>query len=119
MTDKELIQQRIDELQEKINSAHQTGKTYRAINKIIDELFNNPIGTQVRLTDIDGNNDPDSLREFVNKFAMRMTRDFPETFFKVTYPAPSVAIAIRLTETYQEVAKKRLAQWKEKLAKLD
>ena len=54
MTDKELIQQRIDELQEKINSAHQTGKTYRAINNIIDELFNNPIGTQVRLTDIDG-----------------------------------------------------------------
>ena len=64
MTDKELIQQRIDELQEKINSAHQTGKTYRAINNIIDELFNNPIGTQVRLTDIDGNNDYDSLTEF-------------------------------------------------------
>lgn len=63
MTDKELIQQRIDELQEKINSAHQTGKTYRAINNIIDELFN-PIGTQVRLIDIDGNNDSDSLREF-------------------------------------------------------
>ena len=63
MTDKELIQQRIDELQEKINSAHQTGKTYRAINDIIDELFN-PIGTQVRLTDIDGNNDSDSLTEF-------------------------------------------------------
>jgi len=48
-----------------------------------------------------------------------MRRDFPDTAFRITYPAPGVAIVTRTTETYQETAKKRLEQWKKKLAEME
>jgi hypothetical protein len=114
MSDKELIQQRIDELEENIKNGHQTGKTYRVINKIIDDLFNMPIGTQ-----IDVNDEKDDVKELVNKLSLRLIRDFPETDFKIVYPAPGVVKIIRLSETYQEIAKKRLKQWQNKLKEME
>ena len=51
MTDKEIIQGRIDELENNIRKGRSTGKTYRAINAVIEELFNKPIGSQIHLID--------------------------------------------------------------------
>ena len=120
MNDKEIIQSRIDELEDNIKKGRATGKTYKAINAAIDELFNKPIGSQIHLVDDEYTaKNPVLLKQFAMKFAQRMQRDFPDTYFKITYPAPGVAIAIRTTETYQELAKKRLEQWKEKLKEMN
>ena len=51
MTDKEMIQSRINELEDNILKGRSTGKTYRAINTAIEELFNKPIGSQIHLID--------------------------------------------------------------------
>jgi hypothetical protein len=114
-TDKELIQERIKELETAIAGGRQTGKTYRAINTAIEELFNKPIGSQIALVDTDTDKDNKKLHEFADLFAKRMQRDFPGTYFRIVYPKPHTAIAIRTSETYQETAKKRLEQWKKKL----
>lgn len=114
-TDKELIQERIKELEKVIAGGRQTGKTYRAINTAIEELFNKPIGSQIALVDTDTDKDNKKLHEFADLFAKRMQRDFPGIYFRILYPKPNVAIAIRTSETYQETAKKRLEQWKKKL----
>lgn len=117
-TDKELVQERINELEHNIACGRQTGKTYRAINAAIEELFSKPIGSQIVLVDAGTDKNDAELRSFTKLFAERMRRDFPNTFFKISYPAPHTAIAIRLTETYQETAKKRLEQWKKKLTEM-
>jgi len=119
MNDKELIQQRIDELENSIRSSRQTGKTYRAINKVIDDLFNNPAGTQIDLIDTNTESDTNALKEFISKVSQRLVRDFPDTDFKIIYPMPGVAKIIRLSETYQEIARKRLKQWKDKLKEME
>ena len=120
MTDKEMIQSRIDELEDNIKKGRKTGKTYRAINAAIEELFTKPIGSQIHLIDDEYTaKNPALLKQFANKFAQRMQRDFPDTYFKITYPAPGIAIAVRTSETYQEVAKKRLEQWKQKLEEMN
>ena len=120
MTDKEIIQGRIDELENNIRKGRSTGKTYRAINAAIEELFNKPIGSQIHLIDDEYTmKNPILLKQFANKFAQRMQRDFPETYFKIIYPAPGVAIAVITSETYQEIANKRLAQWKQKLEEMN
>ena len=117
-TEKELIQDRINELEYNIHIGRRSGKTYRAINRIIDELFNKPIGTKIALVDAVPFDGEQSLHLFAKQFSDRMRRDFPETHFKITYPQPGLAVAVRLSETYQETAKKRLAQWKNKLNEL-
>ena len=117
MTDKELIQSRIDELNANIQSAKSTGKTYRAINKCIEELFTQPIGSQIHL--IDNPENKDTLKSFVSVFTKRMMNDFPDTDFKITYPSPGVAVVVRTSETYQEIARKRVKEWEDKLKKMD
>ena len=119
MTDQELIQQRIDEIQGHLNEGRQTGKTYRAINNCIEELFNKPIGSQIHLIDNPPSKDVDELKEFASKFAKRMQRDFPDVNFKIQYPAPGIVIATRTTETYTETANKRIKQWKKKLEEMN
>lgn len=119
MTDKELVQQRIDELQTHIMEGRQTGKTYRAINNCIEELFSKPIGSKIYLIDNPESTNNDELKSFVNQFAKRMQRDFPDTIFKIQYPAPGTAIATRVSETYTETANKRLKQWKKKLEEMN
>jgi len=114
-TDKELVQERIKELEEAIAGGRSTGKTYRAINAAIEELFNKPIGSQIALVDTKTDTNDAALHEFADLFAKRMQRDFPGTYFRIVYPKPHTAIAIRTSETYQETAKKRLEQWKKKL----
>ena len=118
MTDKELVQQRIDELEQNIRENRKSGRTYRAVNKCIDELFNKPKGSMIHLIDDDPHKDATALRYFANEFAKRMQRDFPDISFKVTYPEPGVAIAVRYTDTYQETARKRVEQWKKKLTEM-
>jgi hypothetical protein len=119
MTDKELVQQRIDELKEHIASGRQTGKTYRAINNIIEELFSKPVGSKIHLIDNPEKKDTESIKSFANEFSKRMVRDFPDTFFKISYPEPGVAVVTRVTETYQEIAAKRLKQWEKKLEEME
>ena len=118
-TDKELVQERINELEQHIAEGRTTGKTYRAINKAIEELLSSPIGSQIHLVDTNTDTDMNALRTFANQFALRMRRDFPEINFRINYPARGVAIATRMSETYQETAKKRLEQWKKKLAEME
>ena len=119
MTDKELIQERIQELENNIKTRKQSGKTYRSINRCIDELFNKPIGDKTTLRDENDFVNESELREFCNLFSARMRRDFPDTYFKITYPSPKVAFVVRKTETYKETAEKRLEQWKKKLNEID
>jgi len=114
-TDAELIQERIDSLRESISSNRQTGKTYRAINNIIDSFFNYPIGTNINLVEEGEPKDYETVSKFVQAFSDRVRRDFPNINFRINYPAPGVATVTRLTKTYQEIAQKRLAQWEEKL----
>ena len=115
---KELIQNRINELELYISSGRLTGKTYRAINKCIDEFFNLPIGSEISLIDNPKNESPESVNTFADKFIKRLRNDFPDVKFKIKYPKPGVAIVIRLSETYQELAKKRIEQWKNKLSEI-
>lgn len=119
MTDKELVQQRIDELTEHISEGRSTGKTYRAINKCIEDFFNKPIGSQIHLIDNPESKNNDELKKFADLFAKRLQRDFPEVIFKIQYPAPGIVIVTRLSETYQETARKRLSQWKKKLEEMN
>lgn len=114
---KQLIQDRINELEINIAGGKQTGKTYKAINNIIDELFTKPLGSQIYL--VDNPKDPDRIKDFANLFAARMRHDFPDTYFKISYPAPGTAIVVRTSETYQELTKKRLEQWKKKLEEMN
>lgn len=117
-TDKELVQERIAELEANIKAGRNTGKTYRVINKIIDDFFNKPIGTKIALVDGKPTNDSIVLQKFILKLVARLKSDFPDMNFKITYEGPGVAFIERTTETYQETAKKRLEQWKVKLAEL-
>ena len=119
MTDKELVQQRIDELTTAISEGRHTGRTYRAINQCIQELFEKPIGSQIALVDNPKSEDNTALKKFVDMFSNRMIRDFPDTYFKIQYPSPGVAIVVRTNETYTEIAKKRISQWKKKLEEMD
>ena len=114
-TDKELVQERIKELETAIVGGRQTGKTYRAVNNAIEELFNRPKGSQIALVDTNTDKDNNALHDFVDLFSKRMQRDFPGTYFRIIYPKPNTAIVIRTSDTYQETAKKRLEQWKKKL----
>lgn len=117
MSDKELIQQRIDELETNIASGKSSGKTYRLVNQIIDNLFSFPIGSQIALVDHDNSeNSRFSLKEM---FTSRMAHDFPDTNFKIVYPAPGVVYVVRTTPTYQELAKDKLNKWKEKLKEMN
>ena len=119
MSDKELIQERISELEHNIEIGKQSGKTYKAINRIIEELFTQPIGSQIALVDNPKSENNDALKSFVSIFSKRMLADFPDVDFKVQYPSPGVAVVVRTSETYQEIAKKRLNQWKDKLKEME
>ena len=115
MTNKELIQQQIDELNRNLMIGRATGKTYRAINRCIEEFFNNPIGTKICLVDDPVSDKQYATYHFVQLFKKRMSNDFPDAEYKISYPKAGIAIVERISETYTEIAKKRIEQWKKKL----
>ena len=117
MSDKELVQQRIDELEAAISAGRSSGRTYRLVSKIIDELFTLPMGSQIQLIDHEGNED--SQIKLKDMLTSRMTHDFPDTVFKIVYPMPNVSYVVRMTPTYQERAKENLKRWKKKLEEMD
>ena len=118
-SDKELIQERINDLKEGISSQRSTGKTYRKINSIIEDLFNNPIGHKIILSDTSPANDFNDLKKFIDKFTKRMKNDFSDINYRITYSGNNQAFVERRTETYQETAKKRLEQWENKLKEME
>ena len=115
MSDKDLVQARIDELNENIKRGKETGKTYRRINSIIEDLFTQPLGSQIHLIDDPKSETNEELKEFVSKFSKRMMNDFPDTSFKISYPSVGVVVVTRTSETYQEIALRRVKEWENKL----
>lgn len=117
MTDKELVQQRIDELTKAISEGKQSGRTYRIVSDIIEKLFTFPIGSQIQL--VDHENNEDSVVKIKEMFTSRMSHDFPGIDFKIIYPAPGVVYVVRQTSTYQEIAQANLIKWKKKLQEME
>lgn len=110
-TDRELIEERIAELEKNIKENRHTGKSYRKASECIDQLLSLPIGSQVLLSEENEKDNSSLIKIFVD----RMRHDFSDINFKLQYPKPGITYAVRMSETYQETAKKRLDGWKKKL----
>lgn len=115
MTDRELIQERINEIESNLAAHKHSGRSTRIVSEAIDLMMSKPIGTQIPLEDHEGGN----IRKLAQMFSTRMGVENPEIDYKIIYPHPGIAYVERKSKNYEEQAREVLAKWKDKLDKLD
>lgn len=115
MTDRELIEERIKEIETNIAEHKHSGRSTRIVSEAIELMMSKPLGIQIPLKDHDGGN----IRKLAQMFATRMGVENPEIDYKIIYPQPGMAYVERKSKTYVEQAQEVLAKWKEKLETLE
>lgn len=114
MTDKELIQKEIDKIQNYIETNRYTGRTYRIANQIIDQFFNEPMGTEIAIVDHSGTN-----RGLFDMVTKRIKNDFPNIKFTTKSINNNTFLIKRVTPSFKENAYGHIEAWKKRMADYD
>jgi len=115
MTDRELIEERIKEIETNLAAHRHSGRSTRIVSEAIDLMMSKPVGTQIPLKDHEGGN----IRQLAQMFATRMGVENPEIDYKIIYPQPGMAYVERKTKNYAEQAEEVLKKWRDKLSQMD
>lgn len=113
MTDKELIQNKINELNHYIEIGYHTGRTYKLASKYIADLFSIPVNTYIELIDHVGG-DNKELKDLVVK---RLKSDFPNFKYHIYSPIQGHYMIKRESKNFTELAQEEIKKWKNLLNK--
>lgn len=102
------LKEQISECEKILYYKRASGKTQRMVNKLVEELFQQPIGTEIFIKEEFLNTNEEQNMILAHMLEYRLNTEYPNVKYKITRKKGGRYFAVRLSKTLKETTEEKL-----------